>query len=73
MGIRWEIYRELKEYQKAIADYNQTLSLNPDDTFAYNNRGNVYAQLKDYQKAIADYNKALSLNPGYAECVMILT
>nr|MDJ0659935.1 tetratricopeptide repeat protein [Crocosphaera sp.] len=54
-----------EEYQKAITDYNQAISLNPNDADAYYNRGFAYSQLGENQKAIADYNQTISLNPNY--------
>jgi tetratricopeptide (TPR) repeat protein len=59
-------YDGLGQYDKAIADYNKALELDPTHIFAYNNRGNVFAILGQYDKAIADYNRAIQLNPHYA-------
>ena len=47
------------DYDRAIADYNKALELDPKDATAYNNRGYAYRQKGDYDKAIADYDKAL--------------
>jgi tetratricopeptide (TPR) repeat protein len=52
---------ELKEYPKAIADFNQAIYLNPEDADAYGNRGLVYSQLGDRENAIADLEKAAQL------------
>ena len=60
------ITKNLKEYQKAIADYTKAIELKPDYYLAYYNRGNVHNNLKEYQKAIADYNQAIELKPDYA-------
>jgi len=57
---------ELQDYQRAIADYDQAISLNPNDASAYYNRGLARYKLEDYQGAIADYNQAISLNPNDA-------
>ncbi|HAO21509.1 MAG TPA: hypothetical protein DCQ37_14195 [Desulfobacteraceae bacterium] len=54
----------LKDYDKAIADYNKAIELNPNLDSAYNNRGFIYDENGDYDKAIADYNKAIELNPN---------
>jgi tetratricopeptide (TPR) repeat protein len=64
------VYDKLKDYPKALADYERALSLNPDDALAYLNRGNVYDELKDYPKALADYERALSLNPDDAQAYL---
>jgi tetratricopeptide (TPR) repeat protein len=54
------------DYDKALADFNQAIQLDPTYVFAYNNRGNVYLHKGDYDKAIADYDKAIQLDPKYA-------
>jgi len=58
----------LAEYQDAIADYTQALSINANFANALANRGNVYQYgLQDYDHAIADYSAAIALtdNPIY--------
>jgi tetratricopeptide (TPR) repeat protein len=59
-GLSW--YHK-GEYDKAIADYNQALAVNPNYAIAYNNRGNTWEKKGEYDKAIADYNQALVINP----------
>ncbi|MFN6519020.1 MAG: tetratricopeptide repeat protein [Nostoc sp. CreGUA01] len=71
---RGETRRLLKNYQGAIADYNEAIKLlsssnshflfdSSDLASAYSKRGIVRYQLKDYQGAIADYNEAIKLQP----------
>lgn len=62
---RGNAYRDLRQYSKAIQDYNRAISLNPKFSKAYNNRGNVYFDQKNYQMAIRDYNQSVSANPNY--------
>ncbi|MCU0532513.1 MAG: tetratricopeptide repeat protein [Hydrococcus sp. Prado102] len=63
---RGNAYRNLKNYPKAISDFNESIRLkNPSLHLPYNNRGLAYSDLKEYQKALADYTKAISLNPDY--------
>ncbi len=52
-------------FDKAIADYNKAIEINPDFIVAYNNRGIAYMQKGNFGQAIADYNKALEINPNY--------
>jgi tetratricopeptide (TPR) repeat protein/tRNA A-37 threonylcarbamoyl transferase component Bud32 len=51
------------DYQRAIANYTQAITLQPDDDTAFNNRGASYKAQGDYQRAIADYTQAIKLNP----------
>jgi tetratricopeptide (TPR) repeat protein len=54
-------YSELKDYQKALADSTQAISLQPDLAATYYNRALIYYDLKDYQKALTDIEKATQL------------
>jgi tetratricopeptide (TPR) repeat protein/S1-C subfamily serine protease len=57
-------YEQVQEFQKSLADYNQSISINPKDSLAYNNRGLLKAnKLNDIQGALADYNQSISINP----------
>jgi tetratricopeptide (TPR) repeat protein len=38
-------YADLKQFKKAIQDYNQAIELNPKDARVFNNRGTAYAKL----------------------------
>ena len=58
---RGNVYYDLKDYPKALADYNQALRINPDYAEAYGNRGLVYAQLGEREKAVTDMEKAAQL------------
>ncbi len=55
-----------REYDRAIAAYNQAITLNPNYIQAYNNRGNAWGKKGEYDRAIADFNQAIRLDPRYA-------
>ena len=55
-----------KDYDGAIADYDQAIRLDPKFAIAYNNRGNARKAKGDLDGAIADYDQAIRLNPKYA-------
>ena len=55
------------DYERAIADFDQAISLNPDYADAYYNRGLAYKYQGDYERAIADFDRAIGLNSDYAE------
>jgi tetratricopeptide (TPR) repeat protein len=58
-------YQFKDENDKAIADYNQSIKLNPGDARAFYSRGNAYSNKADRERAIADFSQAIALNPEY--------
>ncbi|GAB4207714.1 MAG: hypothetical protein Fur006_65860 [Coleofasciculaceae cyanobacterium] len=58
------IYFQSGQREKALADYNRALQLNPDLDSAYNNRANYYASRGQLAEALTDYEMAIDLNPG---------
>ncbi len=58
-------YHKKGLYDRAIAEYNQAIKLNPDYTRAFNNRGRAYAKKGLYDRAIADFDAAIKLKPDY--------
>jgi len=67
IALRWrgDSYRHLRYDDKAIADYNQAISINPDYAWAYAGRAETYRWLEQYDQATADFNKATELEPGF--------
>ena len=51
------------DYDRAIADLEQAIRLDPKDTEAYIRRGNAYNHKGDYDRAIADLEHAVRLDP----------
>lgn len=70
-GNRANYYRDNKMYEEAIADYNKTLNMKPDQPQAYNSRARLYFDLAKGRDslllALADYNKAIELLPSDGE------
>ena len=54
------------EYDKAIADCDRAIELDPKDAMAYYGRGQAYDIKGEYDKAIADYNQAVKNRPKVA-------
>ena len=52
------------EFDRAIADLNKALELNPKSALAYCNLGWTYEAMHDERKAIAHYRKALEIDPS---------
>ena len=51
----WSAYQQ-KDYDRAIADFNTAIKLDPKNVQAYDNRGNAYADKGDRDRALADYD-----------------
>ena len=51
------------EYDKAIADFNEAIRLDPENVNLYSTRAAANYVKKDYNKAIADFTKAIRLVP----------
>ena len=52
-----------KEYEQAIASYDQALEIKPDKHEAWTNRGSALGNLGRYEEAIASYDQALEIKP----------
>ena len=52
-----------KEYEQAIASYDQALEFKPDKHEAWTNRGIALVNLGRYEEAIASYDRALEFKP----------
>ena len=52
-----------KDYDAAIAAFNEAIRLNPSNADAYNNRGNAYGNKGDHDKALADFTEAIHHSP----------
>ena len=59
-------FDNLGQKQRAIDDYNEAISLKPNDAVSYYNRGLAYGSLGQYQRAIEDYNEFIRLKPNDA-------
>ncbi|MGD1701691.1 tetratricopeptide repeat protein [Dapis sp. BLCC M229] len=50
------MYTKKGDYEKAIADYDRAIQLDPEFVYAYLNRGLTYNDRGEYEKALADFN-----------------
>jgi len=60
-------YLRAGDYERAFADFNRSLSLEPDNLEALGNRGIAYDRRGDRDRAIADFDRALRIDPDRAE------
>ena len=58
-------YQNKGNHDQAIADYTQSIKLNPSEPAPYRNRGWSHGQKHEYDLAIDDYNQTLKLKPDY--------
>jgi superfamily I DNA/RNA helicase len=56
-----------KNYQGALANYNQVLEISPKNYTAYLQRAETKTRQKDYLGAIEDCTQAVKINPEYAD------
>jgi tetratricopeptide (TPR) repeat protein len=56
-----------EEYDRAIADFDKALTLNPKLATAYNGRGLVNYSKAQFAQAIVDYDKAIAFDANSAE------
>jgi tetratricopeptide (TPR) repeat protein len=57
--------RQLREFDRAIADYTQAIRIDADFTGAYAGRGLAYEGKNEIEKAKADYRKTLTVVKKY--------
>ena len=64
LNDRGNAYDEKGDFEKAIADYSESIRLRPDYATAYYNRANSHNALEETEKAIADLDAAIAINPS---------
>lgn len=64
MGLKGAIFFEVKDYQNAIAIYDQLLARNANSSEALICQGNIYSEMKEFEKACKVYERALDISSG---------
>lgn len=62
---RAQMYLELNDTTKAMADLNKAIEIDPYTSQSFSARGLLYFQQKDYNKALADLDEAIRLDPYF--------
>jgi len=57
-------YYAIRDFTRAIADYDRAISVDPRNAAAYQARGNVFDDQQRYAEARADYDRSIELEPG---------
>ena len=55
---------EQGRFDKAIAEFNLAIELDPDSVASYTNLGLAYDRLEDFARAISAYTRAIALDPN---------
>ena len=58
---------DLKNYVAAIKDFSSEIKIEPNNEFAYIDRGKSYAKFNKQENAIKDFTKAIKINPNSIE------
>ncbi len=61
--LRGRAYIQSRDLERAIADLNEAIRLDPKFALARTNRGWAYIEKGEYDQAIADLNEAIRLDP----------
>jgi tetratricopeptide (TPR) repeat protein len=56
-------YKRLGDKDKAIAEFDEAIRLNPQEALAWRVRGATYAARADYAKQLADYAESIRVDP----------
>jgi len=60
---RGDTYFSERNFDKAIAEFSETIKLEPNNPFAYYKRGVSYTNKKEFDLAIADFTAAINIEP----------
>ncbi len=63
---RGDAYEKNSEHEKAVADYTESIHIDPKYAPIYMARGDIYNILGENEKAVADYTEAIRLDSYYA-------
>lgn len=65
-------YLEKKDYDRAMAEFRETLRLKPTAEKAYLNIGQIYEEKGQIEDAIYNYKKALEISPNFTGALHFL-
>ena len=59
------LYTKAGMYDRSIAAFNISISVEPNNPYSFYNRGFTYAKSGQYKRAIEDFSKAILLDKNY--------
>jgi tetratricopeptide (TPR) repeat protein len=62
-GLGWQLKRD---FDRALADFNEAIRLDPKNAVAFRNRGLAVQNKGDLDRAVADFSEAIKLDPKHA-------
>jgi tetratricopeptide (TPR) repeat protein len=65
-GIAWH---DAGDFDRAIADFDRAIQLNPEHADAFYNRGVAWSAKGDAERAVADYSAAIALQPSHVRAL----
>lgn len=70
-SFRGSAYHNLEEYNKAIADINKAIELDPKNADLYQYRSTSRYFLKDFEGAVADFSKVIEIKPDSCDIYLL--
>lgn len=56
-------YSMLKQYHRAVQDYDQAIKIDPSKSWSFRGRGRALTKLNEYRRGIHDIHQAIDLDP----------
>jgi tetratricopeptide (TPR) repeat protein len=66
LDTRFDKSKDKNDQDAALLAFDKAIGLDPNDAYAYANRGNAYGKKGEWDRAIEDYTKAIGLDRKYA-------
>ncbi|RHZ49240.1 hypothetical protein Glove_527g20 [Diversispora epigaea] len=64
LKMRGITYKQLKNYNEALTDFNKSLEIRPNNVHVLRLRGETYQKLEKYNEALTDFNNLLESEPN---------
>ncbi len=70
LTIRAGAYAKLGQYDRALADHNESVRLSPKVAFPVSMRGGFYYDRGAYDEAMRDFNQTLRIDPKFTDALL---